>query len=469
MSALWSSLREPLLLGVLAYIAVQLVLGVVVSRGIKSEGDFVLAGRRLGYGLVTFSLFATWFGAETCVGSAGAIYSNGLSSVSSDPLGYGLCLLVMGAVFAVPLRRANLTTFADLFARRFGSGVERLAAILLIPTSVFWAAAQIRAFGQVLATCAPDLDAAWAISLAAGVVLIYTISGGMLADAITDVVQGIALIAGLVLLLALVVMSLGGIGPALATITPEQLELRPSDSSTLTWLNDWANPVFGSILATELVARVLAARSPKVAQRSSFAAGGLYLVIGAIPVLLGLIGAHLLPGLEDGERILPALAQEHLPGFLYVLFAGALVSAILSTVDSALLVAGSLASHNILLSIRPRISERQKLLAVRLAVLAFGLMAYGLALDADSGRALMQEANGFGSAGIVVAAVFGLFTGFGGRRSAYASLLAGTGVWIAAHHVWPQEADYLLSLGAALLGYILVALFERGRSLTPGV
>jgi Na+/proline symporter len=464
MPSLWSALREPLLFGVLLYVLLQLAVGVAVSRRVKSESDYLLAGRKLGYGLATFSIFATWFGAETCVESAGEVYGSGLANVCRDPVGYGVCLFVMGAVFAVPLWRAGLTTFADLFARRYGPGVERAAAALLIPTSVFWAAAQIRAFGHVLATCAPQLDVRLAITLAAAVVLTYTISGGMLADAVTDLVQGIALIGGLVLVFVSVVASLGGLGPALDTLTAEQLVLKPAELSTLEWLDGWATPIFGSILATELVSRVLAARSPEVARRSSFAAGGLYLAIGTIPVVLGLLGAHLLPGLEDEERILPALAQEHLHGVLYVLFAGALVSAILSTVDSALLVAGSLASHNLFVSLRPGMSERSTHRAARFGVFLFGSIAYGFALHSDSSADLLEEANGFGSAGIVVIACFGLFTRFGGRTSAFAALIAGTSTWLVARHGFDHGAAYLCSLAAALSAYVLVAgtLRERG-------
>ena len=257
---------------------------------------------------------------------------------------------------------------------------------------------------------------------------------------------------------------MGGVGPALEVITREQLALKPADVSTWAWLNSWATPIFGSILATELVSRVLASRSPQVARRSSFAAGGLYLAIGSIPVLLGLIGAHVLPGMEDPERILPALAQQHLHGFLYVLFAGALVSAILSTVDSALLVAGSLASHNIVVSVWPGMSERHKLRAARLGVFVFGVIAYGFALDADSGLELLVDANGFGSSGIVVIAIFALFTRFGSTRSAIAALVAGTGTWIFAHYHLEHEADYLWSLAAAFCAYVIVGCVDRPRT-----
>jgi Na+/proline symporter len=159
-------------------------------------------------------------------------------------------------------------------------------------------------------------------------------------------------------------------------------------------------------------------------------AGGGYLAVGLIPVTLGLIGAEILPGLEDPEQILPRLAQLHLPGVLYVLFAGALLSAILSTVDSTLLVSSSLVSHNIIVPLRPALSEAWKVRSARIGVAVFGVVAYGMALYAEGVYALVEQASAFGSAGIVVIVTFGLFTRFGGPASALASLLAGVGVWV---------------------------------------
>ncbi|HXG38897.1 MAG TPA: sodium:solute symporter, partial [Bacteroidota bacterium] len=163
-----------LLIGILLYILLQLALGYVVSRSIRTENDYLLAGRKLGYVLATFSMFATWFGAESCIGTAGAAYSEGLAGVTSDPFGYAICLLVMGLFFAVPLWKMKLTTIADFFRIRFSVSTERVIAVIMIPTSLLWAAAQIRAFGLVL-SASSELEVSVAISVAAAVVVAYTI------------------------------------------------------------------------------------------------------------------------------------------------------------------------------------------------------------------------------------------------------------------------------------------------------
>src|SRR5262245_10384362 len=169
----------------------------LVSRRIKNEDDYILGGRTLGYWLAAFTIFATWFGAETCISSAGAIYEKGLAGGSADPFGYGLCIVFMGLVFAVPLWKRKLTTLADLFRQRYSPAVENTAVLLMVPTSLFWSAAQIRAFGQVLdASSAVGVGAA--ITLAAAVVIVYTAFGGFRADVITDLIQGGLIILGLV-------------------------------------------------------------------------------------------------------------------------------------------------------------------------------------------------------------------------------------------------------------------------------
>src|SRR5688572_17406115 len=187
----------------------QFGIGIWVSRRIHTESDYILAGRKLGYALTTFSIFATWFGAETIVGSAGRAYRDGVSLGSAEPFGYGLCLILMGLIFAAPLWRRKLTTLADLYRQRFSPAAERLAAVILIPGSVLWAAAQMRAFGQVLSISGDGMNVETALLIAAGFTILYTAVGGMLADALTDLIQGVVLAVGLVVVLLAVLPHVG--------------------------------------------------------------------------------------------------------------------------------------------------------------------------------------------------------------------------------------------------------------------
>ncbi|GAC1629427.1 MAG: sodium:solute symporter [Nevskia sp.] len=444
-----------ILLSILVYIALQLVVVFFVSRRPQSEEDYLLAGRRLGPWLSTFSVFATWFGAETCIGATAEAYRGGLAAVAADPFGYTLGLAITGLFFAAALWRRGIVTLADLFRQRYGGAVERLAALIMIPSSLLWAAAQVRAFGQVLASVS-ELGVALATALAAVVVIVYTAVGGMWADAWTDLVQGLVLILGLVLLAA-VFVGLGGLdqvhlAAAAGSAAGAAAERRPL-------LEVMAVPIFGTIAAQELTSRVLAMRSPQLARMATVGGAALYLAIGLIPVVLGLGAAAFVGSAAEPEQVLSQFAQRYLPTPLYVLFLGALVSAILSTLSGALLVAGSLAAHNVVMPmLGGRLTERSKLRFNRIAVVVFGIAAYLIARGSESMYKLVEEASGLASGGVLVLIVFALWLPrIGGTVSAVGALLASLLLYLLGEHIFEWRAPYLASLAAAALTYLLLA------------
>src|SRR5688572_1407461 len=263
----------------------QLAIGVWISRRIRTESDYIIAGRSLGYTLATFSIFATWFGAETIVGAAGNAYEGGASLASAEPFGYGICLILMGVIFAVPLWRRRLTTLADLFRQRYSVTVERVAALILVPSSILWAAAQVRAFGQIISTASAGWDVGMAIGIAAAFTIAYTMFGGLLVDAITDVLQGTIVIVGLACVMIVVVVKAGGLSAIADVFSSGSVSVLPDAGvNAFVVAEDWAIPILGSVVATELVGRVIATRNPHVASRSSVLAGALYIFFGLIPV-----------------------------------------------------------------------------------------------------------------------------------------------------------------------------------------
>jgi Na+/proline symporter len=452
-----------ILAGLLAYLSLMLVVGAWISRRIHSEEDYLVAGRAMGPLLVGASVFATWFGAETVMGASGLIYTDGLAGGSSDPFGYGLALIGGALFFAVPLWRRKLTTFADLFRQRYSIGVERLMVLVYLPASVLWAAAQIRAFGQVVgAVSGIDLDAA--IVLAAAFAVVYTLLGGLLADAVTDLIQSVALVIGLVVIWFAVVDEAGGLSASLALVEPERFQPFGSGGrSVLEVLEEWSVPVVGSMVTMEIMQRMIAARSPGVARWGTMGGAGLYLLFGLIPVYLGLAGPQLVPGLADPEQLVPTLARAYLGPVAFVMFAGAIVSITLSTVDSALLAAGGMVSHNLLAPLAPNLSDRGRLLAARASVFVFGVAATIVATGDQSIYDLVYLASAFGSTGFFVVACFALFSRAGGPPAAYASFGAGLAVWAYGDFVADWTAPFVVSLGAALATYVVVAAVESRR------
>jgi Na+/proline symporter len=287
--------------------------------------------------------------------------------------------------------------------------------------------------------------------------MLYTMFGGLLVDAITDLIQGSILAIGLVVVLVAVLLNLqdaGGAAAVLRDAGPVTL-VSTNGLTPLAFAEEWAIPICGSVLAAELVGRIIATRTATVARRSSFIAGGMYVAMGIIPLVIGLAGQRVAPGLADAEQVVPVMAAQHLPVIVYAIFAGALISAILSTVDSTLLVASGLMSHNLIVPVFRVADERTKVRIARAGVMAFGAMAYFQAVRAEGVFELVEQASAFGSAGVLVTVCFGLFTSFGGVRAAGATLVTGVTSYLVASFTG-FAYPFLLSLAVSLATYTLV-------------
>jgi solute:Na+ symporter, SSS family len=440
------------------FLGVQLAVGVWASRRVSSEEDYLVAGRRLGVPLVTMSMFATWFGAETCLGSSGAVYESGLSGGRADPFGYAACLLLVGLLLAVPLHRGRYLTLGDLYRERFGRHAERVLVLVLVPGSILWGAAQLRAFGQVVSSTS-HLPVTFATILAAAFTIVYTSFGGLWGDVLTDLVQGSVLCIGLVILLIACFLDLPSDSALAPVLTAERISFWPASEAPLAQLDRWSIPIFGSLVTQEMTARVLAAKSPQVAKRGALLSSGVYLAFGIIPVVLGLLGPALLPGLADPEQLLPELARQKLPTGLYLLFSCALLSAILSTVDSILLSASTLVSHNWLVPALGIQREANKLWLDRGLVVVAGVTALYLALGASSIYDLLEQSALMGAAGLVVTILCALYTRRPSQTGAILALLIGA-VLAPLLESWRFQAPFLLATCGALSSYLLGARLE---------
>ena len=450
------------LIGVVVYVLAMLVVGYIVSKRIKTDEDYFLAGRTLGPYLATFSIFATWFGAESCIGSAGAVYRMGLGSVHADPVGYTVCIFLMGFLFSRILWNKKITTIPDLYRARFSRTTERVAAFIMIPSSIIWSGAQIRAFGQILQTTASFSFTA-SVTVAALVVVVYTIFGGLLADAYNDLIQGFTIIAGLAILVVAVIYDMGGINEALGSIDASRFDVFHGDPN-VSWLGKvelWMVPILGSLMAQELVSRVVSSRTSDIAFNSCMRAGLIYLVVGAMPVFIGLVGPHYFPNLHETDTIMPMLAKTHLNSIFYVLFVGALVSAILSTIDSTLLSVSALMSHNIFNT--EGFSEKRRVVVARGGVLISGIVAYGIAFTSDSIVGLVELASSLGGPSILVMTTIALFVKVGDARNAIIAIVFSLITWIVCHFVIVVDFPVIMTITACGLGYFLSLPFTKSR------
>lgn len=451
---------------IIIYLALQVGIAYAVSKSIKTEKDFFLAGKDLPLWLLSFSLFATWFGAETCLGTSGAVYKEGLSGSRSDPFGYTLCLFFLGLFLTKKLWEGGYTTIADFFRLRFDKRVETLAILILVPSSLIWGSAQMRAFAQVVSSMTNwDLDLT--LWIAFSFVTFYTLLGGLLGDILTDLVQGIIIAVGLVALLIYVVASDFSVLHWWQNLPVQKLSFTLPGENFLQRLDRWAIPVFGSLVAQELISRVLSARSVKVAQRSAYVSSIIYLFFGSIPVILGLFGPELVSDLSHHEDFMIVLARQYMPPLGYIIFSGAIISAILATIDSILLSAAALVSHNLVVPYFKITNEKTKIRSARIIVVISSLLSVTMAFSSDSIYQLVELASSFGTAGVLVITLCGLHFQWGNSQSALYALLAGLIALPVAKYILQVEAPFIATLLISFSLYVLAGFQQKSLAKIP--
>lgn len=185
---------------VAAYMIFIFLKGVSKARKIGDTDDFLVAGRNIGWFLLFCTMGATVIGGGASIGAIGKTYDWGVLMLLVST-GWYLHFIFSGLVVAPKFRKANLYTVAGYFGHRFGEGPRFLMLILSLMFSVFIIAAQMAAFGSVLAAIAPEFAdvsrvLTWAILVGGAMVVIYSTAGGLLAVIHTDVYQFIILIVG---------------------------------------------------------------------------------------------------------------------------------------------------------------------------------------------------------------------------------------------------------------------------------
>lgn len=432
-------------IGVIVYMVGMVAIGVYSSKKIKGVSDYLVAGRRLGILLATGTLFATWFGAGTAMGGAANAYLFGLQGVVADPLGAALCLIITGFFFARLMRRARYLTLSDFFHLKYGAGMGFASSIVLAIAEMGWVGAQLVGFGTILHLFA-GVSLFTGILISAGVLVIYTYLGGMWSVTLTDFIQMIILILGVVVMFPIVLSDVGGWDYFIHNAgnwaeMPTFAVLPEGDAGfygyvgLLGWLYCiamWISIGLGSIPAQDLMQRVLSAKSERVAVWSSYNAGIMYLTIAMIPALLGIMAFEINPNftVPETEMVLPWLAINYLPPVAVVIFVSGLIAAIMSSSDSAILAASSVLGYNGYKYLRPDATEKELLTVTRILVPIVTVVSLLLALYAATIYKLMVIAWSVLLVGLFAPYAMGYYWKKSNRLGAWAAFLGGFISWI---------------------------------------
>lgn len=379
------------------------------GRDLHNADEMMVAGRALPLPLAVCTMSATWLGGGYINGTAEYVYRSDYGLVwTQAPWGYALSLVIGGLFFAGRMRKLGYRTMLDPLEQRYGKHVTALLFLPALTGEIFWSAAILTALGATFGIIL-QVNIETAIILSAVIAIAYTMLGGLWAVAATDTLQVVLIFLGLGVVAFFVVPNAGGLEvmfsnyqadmgvngrvfPPLAGWGEDGL-----GSYYWQWWDCLLLLVFGGIAWQVYFQRVLAAKSPAVARNLSLLAAVVCVAAALLSTLIGMAGQQLdwgalgvdrLPN-EEANLILPYVMRYATPTIIAMLGLGAIATAVMSSVDSSVLSAASMATWNVY---RPLIakdaSSRHLSRVIRVCVILVGAAALLLALRVQSIYAL---------------------------------------------------------------------------------
>ncbi|ESS08364.1 MAG: Na+/proline symporter [uncultured archaeon A07HN63] len=338
-----------ILYGIVGIIVTMLGIGFYVARKVKGDSvNYIVAGRGLILPLAAATLMAQSLDANATLGNTDLVASFGFWAGAALPVGLATCLFLTGLFFAKPMNRMNLTTLPDFYRRKYGRTAEVLASLIMSVAYAFLLAGNLVA-GGFLFEIFVGTSFQVGVFVIAGLVLTYTVAGGLFSVAYTDLLQaGVALV-GSIGLIVFVVTQYGitipeGMGPTnLGQLTD------PSQGAYINLATIVALGL-GDIVAIDFMERVFAADSPETARKACFIGAAGTLIIGIPFSIVALSANPILVSLgveTGGQAILYTLLQNAVPPWLAALVIAGILAASFSTSDGAILGTSAVIARNI--------------------------------------------------------------------------------------------------------------------------
>jgi solute:Na+ symporter, SSS family len=459
----------------LAYSLFLVVAGFWLGRHVRASSDFFVARRQLGPGLIFATVLAANIGAGSAVGASGLGYQHGLSAWwwnGSAGIGSLLLAFWIGPRIWRRAARDNFYTVGDLLEQRYGGTVRGVVAALLWLGTLAILAGQLIAIGWILNVVA-GLPR-WQGSVVGGlVVVIYFTAGGLHGSARVNLIQLVVKLVGFAVAVPLLVAASGGLH-AIATapaLPPGAADFWGGSRSfgLLTLLV----PAF--MISPGLLQKAYGARD-EGAVRRGFGFNALALLLFAfVPAIVGMAARVHHPALPNAELALPMALVRDVPVWIGVLALAAVFSAEVSASDAILfMLATSLSQDLYRRFVNPAASDAQVLRTARGAALAGGIGGVLLAAVLPGIIVALTIFYSLLGVALFVPVVVALQSDVRRPRAALASIVAGTGTFLAAYVAagsagWGFVTPNLAGLIASALAFLAFAAIRRQKSESPNV
>ena len=385
------------LIGFITYLIILFIVGIITFKYNKTLSDYILAGRKLGIWVVTFSERASGESAWLLIGLPGAVFSTGLIELWVA-IGCTSGILFSWMFIARRLREESEDYFAltipEYFENKYhdtSSIIRTFGTLIIVFFFTFYVCAQFIGAGKVL-NVTFGISETYGMILGAVIILFYTVMGGFLAVAWTDFVQSLLMVLTLVLLPIVAIVEFGGWDHIIASISaahPNHLSILGGNTGIYAALSVMSGLAwgFGYMGQPHLLARFMAAKHPEQLRKGAVIGISWAVLAFWGAMFIGLFGitAYFAGELTDAEKIMPTMATQLLPGWLAGILISGAIAAMMSTADSQLLVTTSAVSEDIYRKfINPAAEEKSLVTVSRMVTFFVGLAAFIIAMISET-------------------------------------------------------------------------------------
>lgn len=357
---------------IIAYLVLLILVGFYRGRLVKTQEDFMVAGRRLSAKVLVGTLLATWIGSGSIIGGAGLAYRKGLPALWFDA-GVWVAIVVLYLI-AGRVRKFAQFTVPDMLEARYNVQARILGSLVTIIAYTAIVSYQFKAGGMVL-NLVTGISADQGMIITALFVISYTAIAGLISVAYTDVVNGVVMAIGFFATLPFLLKAAGGWNSVLANLPADHFQVLGSMS--LSEALSYSLPSMLLLLGeSNMYQRFFSAKDPHTAKKSVIGWLSGTIILEALIVVLAVIGSSVFLDV-DSEMVILHSARHGLPLAVGCLLLAAIVATIVSTADSFLLVP----STNIMRDfyqrfVNPNPSPQKMIFYSRVVVILLGIAAF---------------------------------------------------------------------------------------------
>lgn len=390
---------------IVAYMATMIGIGLYAAkRKVKNSKDFLLAGRSLGPFMMAGTLAAAEIGGGSTVGVAAKAYGDWGLSAGWYVVCAGIGIFLVSFV-APYLRKSMATTVPEILGRRYGKPAHIITTSLSIIAGFALTAVQVIATSTIISVVT-GMDLNTTLIVAAVVVTIYTMLGGLMSVAMTDVVHIVFIIVGMAIAAPFIIHNAGGWDSVVSSLPAGQMSLTKVGWKTILGLILMYFMTFST--GQEAVQRYFAAKNIKVAKVGSMITAVLMAVYGFIPATIGLVALARFPNIDPNTAMATA-AVNFAPTLIAGLVLSSVVAATMSSASGNMIASSTLFTVDVYKKyINPNASDRQMVVMSKGVIIAVGVISLVIALTSKAIIPLLVFAFTMRSAGPFAAFLFGL-------------------------------------------------------------